>query len=155
MPTKSLETLEEMIGWESPAFSVEIEKGRVEDFADAVHDDDAVFVDSVEAQARGLSECPVPVTFFGSLFYLNKDIHEPNLGFRPEDKLHGEQRFKFKRTPTTGETLSGKTTLVGVDQKTGAGGDSITIAELETEYRDEEGELVVVGTKVILEVSDG
>lgn len=114
MPTKSLDTLQELVGWESPAFTVDVEHGRVADFAEALHDEDPVFTDPVEAQSRGLSGCPVPVTFFSALFYLDQELHEPDLGFRPEEKLHGEQRFEFERTPTAGETLSGKTTLVDV-----------------------------------------
>jgi len=153
MPTKSLDTLEELIGWESPAFSVDIENGRVADFAEALHDDDPVFRDPVEAQSRGLSGCPVPVTFFGALFYLDRDVHEPDLGFRTEDKLHGEQEFEFERIPTAGETLSGKTTLVDVTQQEHGSG-TLTTAILETEYRDQEGDLVVTGRKTLLEVSD-
>jgi hypothetical protein len=153
MPTKSLETLEEMIGWESPAFTVELENGRIEDFATAIHDDDPVFTDSIEAQSRGVSGCPVPVTFFGAIFYLDRDIHEPDLGFRTEDKLHGEQKFDIEQVPTAGETLSGKTTLIDVTQRDHGDG-TLTKAILQTEYRNEEGDLVVTGTKKLLEVTD-
>jgi hypothetical protein len=154
MPSKSLETLQDMVGWESPAFPVPIERGRVEDFAKALHDDDPVFTVPVEAQARGLSDCPVPVTFFGSLFYLNQEIHEPDLGFDTANKLHGEQRFEFEQTPTVGETLSGKTTLVDVSQRDRGSG-TLTKAELRMTYRDQDGELIATGRKVLLEVTDG
>ncbi len=153
MPTKSFETLKDMIGWESPAFPVKLENGRIEDFAEAVHDDDPVFTDPIEAQSRGLSGCPVPVTFFGAIFYVDRDIHEPDLGFRTEDKLHGEQTFEFERIPTAGETLSGKTTLIDVTQRDHGDG-TLTKAILQTEYRDDTGDLVVTGTKKLLEVTD-
>lgn len=153
MPTKPLEALEELIGWVSPAFSVDLEAGRVKDFAEALHDDDSVFREATEANARGLSGCPVPVTFFGAIFYLDRNVHEPDLGFRTEDKLHGEQEFEFERPPTVGETLSAKTTFIDVTQQEHGGG-ILTKAILQTEYRDKDGDLVVTGRKTLLEVSD-
>jgi acyl dehydratase len=154
MPTKTYDELEAMVGWQSSAFCVELEHGRIEAFAEAVHDDDPVFTDQIEAQARGLADTPTPVTFFASLFFVDQDIHGPDLGFRAEDKLHGEQHFEFERTPVAGETLAGKTTLADVTQKEQSGGGTLTIATLETDYHDEDGELVLTARKVVLEVSD-
>lgn len=154
MPRKSASEMKELVGWKSPAFSVTLEKGRVADFAEAVLDDDSVFTDPVEARARGLSAPPVPITFFGSVFFIDEDVHEPDLGFDKKQALHGGQEFTFNRTPLVGETLYGRTELTGVYEKASRNGNTIVIAEYETGYRDEEGELVLTSTRTRLEVDE-
>lgn len=143
-----------MVGWQSPAFSVTLEAGRVADFAEAVFDSDPVYTEPTEARARGLSAPPLPVTFFGSIFHVDQDVHEPDLGFYTEDTLHGEQSFSFERTPKVGETLYGRTEFTDVYEKDSGDDGTLTFAELETEYRDDEGNLVLTATKTRLEVSD-
>ena len=154
MPERSLAELESMVGWQSPAFSVTLEAGRVADFAEAVFDEDPVFTDPAEAHARGLSGRPLPVTFFGAIFHVDQDIHEPDLGFDIENTLHGEQSFSFERTPTVGETLYGQTEFTDIYEKARGNGGTITFAELGTEYRDKAGHLVLTATKTRLEVND-
>jgi len=154
MPDRSLEELESMVGWQSPSFSVTLEAGRVADFAEAVFDSDPVFTDPVEARSRGLSDPPLPVTFFASLFHIDKEIHEPDLGFDLDNTLHGEQSFSFDRTPKVGETLYTRTEFTDVYEKYREDGGTITFAELEWEYRDEVGDLVLTTTKTRLEVSE-
>lgn len=154
MPQRSMAELEDLVGWRGPAFTVELEQGRVEDFAEAVFDDDPVFSDPAEARSRGLPAPPVPVTLFGSIFYRNLDVHEPELGFDVANTLHGEQEFSFERTPTVGETLYGRTELTDIYQKDRSDGGTITFAELATKYHDVDGELVLTAKKTRLEVVD-
>ena len=155
MPEKSMQKLKGLIGWQSPAFEVEIEQGRVEDFAEAVFDDDPVFSDAVEAGVRGEPAPPAPITFFGSMFFIDEDRHEPNLTFDYENTLHGEQEFSFNRTPLVGETVYGRVTVIDIYQKDRGDSGVITFAELETEFRDTDGELVLTAVKTRIEVSDG
>jgi acyl dehydratase len=154
MPAKSLGELQEMVGWRSPAFAVAIEEGRVEAFADAVGDDDPVYRDEAAARARGLPGRPAPITFLGSLFFTDEETHLPDLTFDPESQLHAEQSFSVERPPVVGETLYGRVELVAVRQKERGDGGTLTFADLETEFRDEEGDLAVTATQTRMEVLD-
>lgn len=154
MATKSLTELESMVGWTSPAFEVPLERGRIRDFAEATFTDDDQYYGATEARANGFEDLPAPVTLFGSLFFVDPDKHEPDIGFDTANTLHGEQAFEFERVPVAGETLYGRTTLSDVYRKDRNNGGRITFAELETTFRDTAGELVLTATKTRMEVLD-
>ena len=154
MGSKSFAELESLVGWESPAFEVRLERGRIRDFADATFADDDQYHDVAEARANGFEDLPVPVTLFGSLFFVDQNEHEPNIGFDTENTLHGEQAFEFERVPVAGEILYGRTTLSDIYRKDRDNGGAITFAELQTMFRDEAGERVLTATKIRMEVSD-
>lgn len=154
MPKKPLNELKELIGWESTAFEVHLERGRIADFAEATFAEDDLFRDIAKAHAQGFADVPVPPTFFGSIFFRNLKEHRPDLGFKEENVLHGQQEFKFERVPVAGETLYATTTLTDLSQKDRREGGKITFAEYTTTFRDENGELVLTDISTGMEVID-
>jgi hypothetical protein len=95
------------IGWRTPAFAVEVEKGRVRQFARAIGETDPVYLDEQAARAAGYASLPVPPTF---LFCLEMERDDPYdwfaiLGIPLAKVLHGEQRFVYRRVACAGEIL--------------------------------------------------
>ena len=95
------------IGHVMPAFSAEVEKGRLRFFAKATGQTDPVYADEAAAQAAGFPSLPVPPTF---LFCLEMEAPDPAairnlLGMDYRTLLHGEQGFSYQRMAYAGDTL--------------------------------------------------
>lgn len=157
MPEKSIEELEAMIG--ESAVTVEdfqIEAGKVEEFARAIFEDNPAFRDPEEAEEQGFDRVPAPLTYTRvSTFprYRAVEGRGIDIGFRREYAIHGEQAYEYERPVAVGDVLTGTTTLTDVYQREGSRGGTMTFAELETEYRDAEDELVVTERATVIETA--
>lgn len=92
------------IGYRTPEFDVEVEKGRLRQFARAIGETDPVYLDERAARAAGHASLPVPPTF---LFCLEMERDDPydrfaTLGIPLGRVLHGEQRFVYHRIAADG-----------------------------------------------------
>ncbi len=157
MPTKSFEELRAMVGTSVVTVDgFEVEAGKVEEFARAVRDDNPAHRSQEAAAEQGFDRVPAPLTFARvSSFprYRAVDGRGIDLGFRREYSIHGEQSYEFERPLQVGDVLTGTTTLTDVYQREGSRGGTMTFAVLETEYRDESDELVVVDRATAIETA--
>ena len=62
--------------------------------------------------------------------------------------LHAEQHYVYHRTPKVGDVLKAETKPGKTWEKEGRRGGKLTFSESVTEYRDQNGELVVTATSV-------
>ena len=111
----------EMIGYQTPTFEVEVEKGRLRMFANAIGERDPIYSDASAAIAAGYRSIPVPPTFF---FCLEMERADPYDWFYalaiPLPKvLHGEQAFTYHRTACAGDVLRFSGEVVDVYNKKG------------------------------------
>ncbi|WP_440764530.1 FAS1-like dehydratase domain-containing protein [Natronorubrum sp. DTA7] len=159
MPNKPLADLEAMVG--DSKVTVErfrIEAGKVEEFARSITESDPVFRAADVAHKRGFDRTPAPLTYPRvSRFprYRPEDIemYGFDLGFQPEYVLHGEQAYEYERPLQVGDVLTGTTTLAKVFQREGGRGGTMTFAVYETEYRDENDDLVLTDRATAIETS--
>ena len=159
MPEKSLNELEAMVGESRVTVrDLDVERGKIAEFAAALGEDDPVYRDREAAADRGLDGIPAPLTFtqVGRFprcrpdeFNEDKGIQGFDLGFDPQRTVHGEQEYEFERPVYVGNTLTGTTTLTDVYQRE-SGDDTLTFAVLTTEYRDDD-ELVVTERRTAIE----
>ena len=151
--------LQSYIGKPTGAGRLHVERGAVARFAAAVTDDNAVYSDLSAAQAAGFDAPPTPPTWtFAASF----------LGAQPEDQpadptggegnpmmkimselmqsggivLHGEQEFRYHKTPQCGQVLDWSGAITDIYTKE-AKGKVMTFIVMETEFRDADGEPVV------------
>jgi acyl dehydratase len=112
-----------MIGKEYPPFTLDVEKGRIRQFAQAIGDDNPVWSDEATAKAQGFQAIPAPPTFG---FTLAMDAQQPFLvlGDMQIDKrksMHGEQIFTYHAPILAGDTITGRQKIVDMyDKKGGA-----------------------------------
>ena len=136
-----------------------IEKGKVEEFARAVRDDNPAHRDSDAATEQGFDEVPAPLTFTRTSYfprYRPGDIGVDlgfDLGLRSEYLVHGEQEYEFKRPIEVGDVLTGTTTLTDIYQPEGRRGGTMTFAVYETEFRNQNDELVCTARLTRIETS--
>jgi hypothetical protein len=140
-----------------------IEASHVMMFARSIGDANEIYYDADYAKGTEVGAIPAPPTFlqasaqFDPDYFLRPKIGEPWFGSGKEPTgvkrdgsgggggggLHAEQHFEYHRTPVVGDVLTA-TVLPGKTwEKEGRRGGKLTFTETVTEYRDQNGELVV------------
>lgn len=111
------------IGHASPPCTLDVERGRLRQFAHAIGETRAVYVDPAAAHAAGYPDLPVPPTF---LFCLEMDRPDPygwfdEVGIPLPKVLHGEQRFTYHAMAFAGDRLTFDSRIADIyDKKGGA-----------------------------------
>lgn len=111
------------IGHVLPAFSTQVEAGRLRFFAKATSQTDPIYSDEAAARAAGHPALPVPPTF---LFCLEMESPNPAavrdlLGMDYRYLLHGEQGFTYHAMAYAGDVLTFKQRIEDIyDKKGGA-----------------------------------
>lgn len=150
--------MEALVGETVPTVTdLTVEAGKVAEFAASLRDDSQLFRDEKVARAAGYEGIPAPLTFTRVGYFpryrpegVGRDLGF-DLGFVPERVVHGSQAYQFERPLFVGDTVRGSTTLVDVFQRETSGGEVLTFAVLETEFRTTDGELVVTTTNTRIE----
>ncbi len=121
----------EMIGKEYQSFSVDVEKGRIAQFAKSIGEDNRIYFDEDAAKSAGFRAIPAPLTFpytitldAGQSFNVLEDM-----GVEKTRAVHGSQGFTYHDTIYAGDTISGCQRITDVyDKKDGA----LTFIETDT-----------------------
>ena len=129
-------------------FTVDVERGRLKFFAQAIGQTDPVYSDLDAAQAAGHPDIPAPPTF---LFSLGLEAADPfgyldELGIDLRFILHGGQEFDYHAPIHAGDRITLREQIVDVYSKRGG---ALEFLVKRTEYlRDEE--LVGTATSTIV-----
>ena len=126
--------LDELKGQTMGTQKVQIERGPVRVFADALMDDDPVYRED---------GAPVPPTFPFVMSYWGS-LGQGGAAGLPIEKLrgpgrailHGEQEFVYSRMPRVGDVLEGTTTVTDVYEKERSNGGKLEFYVSETDWRD-------------------
>lgn len=112
---------EDFIGKEYPSFTAEIEKGRIRQFANAIGEDNPVYVDEKAALDAGYASLPAPPTFSfclamdaGQSFNILEDMNIPMT-----KAVHGAQGFTYKQPICAGDEITGVQKVTNVFEKKG------------------------------------
>ena len=111
------------IGREYEPFRLEVERGRIRQFADAIGDSNPIYRDEAAARAAGYRTIPAPPTF-GYVAIMDNDQAFTVLRDLDADlsrSLHGEQWFTYRRPIYVGDTLRGRQKIADIfDKRNGA-----------------------------------
>lgn len=127
------------IGYQSPPFTADVERGRLRFFAKAIGETDPLYSEEAAARAAGHPDLPVPPTF---LFCLEMDRPDPYgwfdaLGIPLPKVLHGEQAFRYHRLAHAGDRLRFESTVVDIYDKKGGLLEFVVQDNAITNQRDE------------------
>jgi len=109
------------IGLRLPAHSVEIELGRLRQFARAIGETNPLYTDLSVAREVGYRSVPIAPTF---LFCLEMEKPDPfdylrMIGVDLGKMLHGEQSFRYFVPVCAGETVTFQSTVTDIYEKKG------------------------------------
>jgi len=128
-----------LVGKEYPCFAMEVEKGRLRLFAQAIGETDPVYLDEQAARAAGYRSLPAPPTF---PFTIAMEANQPllvldDLGVDKTRSVHGEQSFTYYRDICAGDTITGRQRVAEMFEKKGGALLFITTETRLTNQNDE------------------
>jgi acyl dehydratase len=138
--------LRQHIGRTSAPRTIEIEKGHIARFAEAVGDPNPIYQDETAARSAGHPRIPAPPTFATAL--RAHDVRE-GLNIDWSRILHGEQEFRYERPLYAGDVLTLTQVLRDVYEKSGKSG-VMDFLVLDTEAHDAAGTLVYTARSVVV-----
>ncbi|MBV6305825.1 MaoC family dehydratase N-terminal domain-containing protein [Candidimonas humi] len=140
------------IGKATEPFVVEIEKGAIRVFAEAIGDTDPLSFDESLARSRGYMGLVAPLTFPASF---RPPRRQPWLAGLDEGRiLAGEQYFRYARRVVAGDVLDCRLCLLRVEEKSGRSG-TMQLLVQEMQATDRSGALVVSNGRVVVYRSAG
>jgi hypothetical protein len=113
-------------GTRFPPFTVDVERGRLRQFAAATGSEDDVFFDLAAARAAGHPDLPVPPTFLFGLETEHSGDLLTGMGVDVTRVLHIEQGFVYHGTVHAGDRLTFAPLIVSIRAHRGAGLELIT-----------------------------
>jgi acyl dehydratase len=128
-----------LVGRESEPWTVEVERGMIRRFAEALGDPNPIYVDEAAARAAGYPALVAPPTFPAALAVNERFRHSLDLGTRLV--LHGEQQIEYGRPVLAGDRLTMKSKVADVLERPGSSG-PMDVLVVEDEARDAQGALV-------------
>jgi acyl dehydratase len=134
------------VGRQSEPITLEVERGHIRRFAEAIGDPNPIYVDEAAARAAGYERIPAPPTFAAAL--RPRDARE-GIDIDWKKLLHGEQEFSFERPIFAGDRLTLVQRIADALFKRGKAGD-LDVMVLETEASDEGGRRVFVARSVVV-----
>jgi acyl dehydratase len=134
-----------VIGSKSEPGWLEVEKGAIRAFANAIGDNNPLYMDEAFAKEHGFASLVAPPTF-PTTFRIPPN---PKVKFELARVLHGEQEYAYERPIVAGDQLRCVSTVVDVYERTGSMG-AMTFMISEVRGEDLNGNLVYVGKGTII-----
>jgi acyl dehydratase len=141
-----------LVGLVVDEFSFGVEAGKVQEFARAIQDPAPRYRDAAAAAAEGFEGVPAPLTFtVVAGHHRDAAAAVRRLGLDIARVVVGEVEWRYERPVLAGERLDGRRVVADVRRREGGRGGAMTLVTLETEFRDEAGEVAVRQREVLIE----
>ncbi|WP_260284956.1 MaoC family dehydratase N-terminal domain-containing protein [Peribacillus aracenensis] len=139
--------LDHLNGLTGAEFIFEVEKRHIRQFAEAIGDLNPIYVDEEYAAKTSYGGIIAPPTF---PIAIGHDSGESlDLGLEQRRMLHGEQEFIYSRPIRPGDRLHCQMKVTDVYEREGRKG-TMQFLVLDTEMKDESGEMVVISRTNII-----
>jgi acyl dehydratase len=136
-----------LIGTAMEPFTVEVERGAIRLFAEAMGETNPLYFDREAARRHGYADVLAPATFPTSF---RPPQRQPwLLGLDESRILAGEQFFRYERPIVAGDVLECRLHFTGVEDKQGRSG-TMQLIQQELRAVDRTGRLVVTNGRVIV-----
>ena len=139
-----------LIGVAGQPVTIHIERGKIREFARAIKDDDPFYFDEEHARREAEGIMP-PVTFLQTMAHWDDGRGRPKVPRDLKRTLHGEQEYDFLKPIYAGDVLTAVSRVADVYEKQGKRGGTMTFVVIETEYKNDRGELVARAKQVTIE----
>jgi len=139
-----------LIGGAGQPVTIHIERGKIREFARAIKDDDPLYFDEEHARREAAGIMP-PVTFLQTMAHWDDGRGRPKAPLDLKRVLHGEQEYEFLKPIRAGDVLTAVSRVADIYEKQGKRGGTMTFVAIETEYKNDRGELVARAKQVTIE----
>jgi acyl dehydratase len=150
------------LGMEFPPYTFEVEKGKIAEFAMAISQKEnkdqvkPIYWDSAAAKAAGYGDIVPSPTFQVCIAFWGGGGLMPvvqALGINLGRLLHGEEEYEYLTAIHPGDIMKGQTKVVSMydKEKKDKPGKFMEFTVLETEIKNQRGELVIRARTTIVE----
>ncbi|BDG59715.1 MaoC family dehydratase N-terminal domain-containing protein [Caldinitratiruptor microaerophilus] len=131
-----------------PGEPLEIERGAIRRYAEAIEDDNPLYRDPELAAASIHGGIPMPPGFLITAMRSGgeRDFQIPLPVSR---RIRGEDELEFLRPVVAGDTLTAQTRITGIEAKEGKSGFFVVI-QTETTYYNQRGEAVLINRAKVI-----
>lgn len=137
------------IGRTTSVSTMEVEKGHIRKFAEAIGDDNPLHHDEEYAKKSRYGGIIAPPTFVTTLGFESKENLMAGLDINYARLLHGEQEYEYHKPIMAGDTISFSTTITDITEKKGKSG-AMDIVTTEMTGNNQNGERVFVGRSTVV-----
>jgi acyl dehydratase len=129
-----------------------VEFGKIREFARAIKDENPIYFDEAHAKSVAGGVMPPP-TFTMTQAFWDEPANRIDLGLDLRRVLHGEQEFEYVKPIYAGDTLTAQGRISSVEKRPGKRGGEMTLVTLETEYKNQRGEVCLYSRSTIIETA--
>jgi acyl dehydratase len=129
------------IGKTGQPITMHIEYGKIREFAKSIKDLNPIYHDPEYAK-KEVGGVMLPPTFLMTLAHWDDGEGRPHVKMDLRRVLHGEQEFEYLKPIYAGDVLTAVTRVSDVYEKAGSRGGTMTFVIMETEYKNQRGDLV-------------
>ena len=147
-----MEGKDERIGRSGKPVTMRVEQGKIREFARAIKDENPLYFDEELAKREAGGVMPPP-TFTMTQAFWDDGASRIDLGLDMRRVLHGEQEFEYVRPIYAGDALTGQGRISSVEKRPGKRGGEMTLVTLETEYKNQKGEVCLYARSTIIETA--
>jgi acyl dehydratase len=143
-----------VVGRELERVRFPIERSKLAELARAFRDEDPTWHDPEAAREAGFSEVPVPPTVTVLAGHWREDgalSIALALGLDPRRLLHGEAAWEYLLPIRAGDELTASSRVLDVAEREGRRGGTMTLATVETEFVNQNGDVVTRRTDTLIE----
>lgn len=130
-----------------------VEAGKIKEFARALQLANPIYFDAEAAKSAGYRGIPASPTFTTVIDFWNDrnfyQLFSNFLKLNPNNVLHGEQAYDYHKVIIVGDIISAQVTVKDQFHKKGK-----NFFQLETVYRNQQNETMVVGRATIIEMPE-
>ncbi|MBI4965039.1 MAG: MaoC family dehydratase N-terminal domain-containing protein [Desulfomonile tiedjei] len=140
------------IGKELPAFTWEVERGKIRELVKAIGDPNPIYSDKDAAMEEGYADVVAPPTF-PTVPTLWTGIGMEAVKALKIDfsrVLHGEESYEYYGEIYPGDVLTGRSKIIDIKTKSGKSGD-MDIVTRECVYTNQRNELVLKSITIAIE----
>lgn len=131
-----------------------VEEGKIREFAMAIGDPNPAYLSDAEARAAGHPAVPAPPTFaIVAAHWRDQAAMVARLGLDLRRVVVGEVRWEYFTPVHAGDRLSGSRVVREVSERQGSRGGMMTLITIETELRNQHGELAVRQRDLVIEMA--
>jgi acyl dehydratase len=136
------------IGKTTAVSTMEVEKGHIRRFAQAIGDDNPLYLDEEYAKKSRYGGIIAPPTFPTTFGFEGEGVLQ-GLDINYARLLHGEQEYEYFSPIKAGDTINFSTTITDITEKEGKSG-AMDIITTETTGHNQNDEKVFVGRSTVV-----
>ena len=129
-----------------------VEFGKIREFAQAIKDQNPLYFSEEHAKREAGGVMPPP-TFTMTQAFWEEPASRIDLGLDLRRVLHGEQEFEYVKPIYAGDTLTAQGRVSAVEKRPGKRGGEMTLVTVETEFKNQRGEVCLYSRSTIIETA--